>query len=126
MYAVAEIIVKKRVPYGWILKVGILLFVFTAIQCSANYWKIDIDFHEEDINREQGVTLTVSPGFISARTSTALNNDWHQIISDSTVPIDAEVKAENGNSIFIYDTLLPGDSFYFQSQEPCVVTIVAS
>jgi hypothetical protein len=39
----------RRVPYGFILQVGMLLFVITFFLSAGNYFKKDFDFHTEEI-----------------------------------------------------------------------------
>ena len=124
-YAIEEILVK-RVRYGLILKIGILLFVITFIQCSVSHFKKEFDFHLEESKPEQGVTMTVTTGIISAHTWTPENSNCHQVISDSSVIIEAEVKNAKGQIIFTYDCLHPGDSFWFYSEEPCLVIVSES
>lgn len=117
------------VRYGWVICIKcigiILLFVLTVFLCLGSYWKNDVDFHAEEVEREQGVTVTAIPGYISAHTWTPDNSNWHLVVSDSSVPVDAVAKAKDEHVLYTYENLKPGGSFWFESEEPFIISVVA-
>jgi hypothetical protein len=129
MYGADEGIAVYPVRYGLVLKIGILLFLITFFLCRGNNGNWDVDSHFDEFNNQpinKPVTITVSSGVIAAHIYNLDNSNWHQVISDSTVSVGAEVKVQGGSILFTYENLPPGDSFWFETEEPCVVTIVAS
>jgi hypothetical protein len=127
VYYTAEEILVQRVPYGWIIKTGILLFVLTILLCSISYEKWELDFHTHELDHlDEVVTVTASGGYISAYIRPPENGNWHLITSNSSVPVDTFAQTEDGSYSLVYDNLQPGGSFWFEFVEPCVVTFVAS
>jgi hypothetical protein len=129
---IEERIVQR--PYGWVILriyAGIILvYVFTLLLCSGLQGELDADLHVHDFDKaerfEQGVSVVVTPGYISARTLSSENSSRHQVISDSSIPVDVVAWTEDGDIIFTFDNLRPGGSISFVPQEPCTVSFSAS
>jgi len=75
MYYVFEEIIVRRVRYGFILKMGILLFVITFFLCTINYLINDFNIHTEEIMEDAvmvsstssyaDITVTAMPNYPS-------------------------------------------------------------
>lgn len=123
---------RVAVPYGWVewveTRLGFfLLFVLTLFLCLAiSNGEWHGEFHLDIDRPNNQPTVTASPGFISLSDEILDNSNTIQALSHSSVSVDAVVKAKDGRDLFTYFGLLPSESFYFEYEEPCTITVVAS
>jgi hypothetical protein len=126
--AVAERVIE-RVPYGWLVRIGVLLFLITLFLCRGTYGMWDIDSHIIEFNDEP-VIVTAGGGYLSNDIATNIwstnNGMWHLITSNSSVQEDIIVKANDGLILYTYKGLLPGRSIYFEADVACCITFSAS
>jgi len=120
---------KVKVRYGWVEWLTIdriicLLFVITLFLCRANNVEWHSDFNLDKPNNEP--TVIANAGYISIFTETLDNTNKHLVVSNSSIPVDAAFKAEDGRVLFTAWDLLPGSSFCFESEEPLTITASAS
>ena len=119
---------ERRCGYAeWVLVWGlVLIFVWTLFQAGIIniewYGKSDRDIDEP--NNQPSVTA--SPGYISISPEILDDTNTVQVSSHSSVSVDAIVKAKDGRDLFTYFGLMPGETFYFEYEEPCTITAVAS
>jgi hypothetical protein len=117
-----------KVRYGLVkyIKISglVLLFLFTFFICKGGFYgESNVDYHLDELDNKR-VTLTVTPGLING--SVQPLDSGFQVISNSTVSVNAEVKTQAGRYLFTVYDLLPGNSFYFEPEESSIVILVAS
>lgn len=122
-----------EIPRGWVIwektrHLGFLLLVVTLFLCLGIYnggehGHSDIHGNVTEARGNQP-TVTASGGFIAVSPQ-ILDNGTVQVTSNSTVPADATIKTRDGRYLFTYSGLLPGECFYFQPKQPCVVSVAA-
>ena len=127
-------LVRRKSRYGWVILVLTILgfyliyvqslFLSLGIYNDGGQSGPDYDINQPD--NQPPVSVTASPGFISLSSEILDNGDTVQIISHSSVSVDVVVKAKDGRDLSTYFGLMPGESLYFEYEEPCAVTAVAS
>jgi hypothetical protein len=120
-------ILRRPTPYGWITQSGFLLFVISLLLCWVLPNENHFDFHAHELpaNTNVGITISIGNGVLSLHVD-PLEMNSYQVTSDSTIPVMAEVKDQNGNILFTFNDIQPGGSAIFNTTEPCVVTAWAS
>jgi hypothetical protein len=117
---------KIKLRYGLAILIKysgyFLLFVFTLILCATLFPKLDVNFDKKIKIEDKGVTVTVTPAYISFKTTTPENSNWHLVTSNSSIQIDTTVTGVTGQLVFIYENLPPNDSYWFESNQPCIIS----
>lgn len=127
-------VVRRRTRYGleeWIktnlgfyLRFAMTFFLCLGIIIVGRNYNFDPNIFK--LNNQPPVSVTASPGYISLSAEILDNSNTVQVVSHSTVPVDAVVKAKDERDLFTYFRLMPGKSFYFEYEEPCTVIAAAS
>jgi len=82
---------------------------------------LDID----ETNSQPAVSVTADSAFVGISHEVLDNSNMVEVVSHSSVSVDAVVKAEDGRDLFTYSNLMPGESFYFEYDEPCTIAVTA-
>jgi hypothetical protein len=131
VYSAEVAVGRERFPRGWVewikpyLGWFSLIYILTSLLCGAMNWNWHLDFHLHESSSEPNVTITAS-GFIGISPEILDNSNTVRIISHSSVPVDAVVKAGDGHDLFAYLGLMPGESFCFECGGSCTVVASAS
>ena len=122
----SEYIRTKIIPalYGYIILFGILIFVWTLFQCPDLYEKLNNKWDPQNI--DELIIVTSAGGYISVGTAPVVDDRQHLVTSYSSIPIDAGFQTEEGNNLFTYQNMMPGESLLLDSKFPCRITFYAS